>query len=213
MRNLKLWVILPPFLALLVTAVYLHFHWNRLPERFPVHWGIDSAPNEWASRNWRGVYGPLLFGAFLDGFLIGLSWIISLFARKTPMRYVTVRGLQFLLYPLTLSIILLSLLPLVSIPVWVIPSLVLASIAALLYWSYATISVPLGADEIPAELQNGSHWKAGIFYWNPNDPALLVPKRVGIGYTMNFASKWAWMALIAILLVILISVFFMPHGN
>lgn len=61
------------------------------------------------------------------------------------------------------------------------------------------------------ERQNGSHWKAGIFYWNPKDPALLVPKRLGIGYTLNFASKWSWLALIAILLVILIPVFFIPH--
>ena len=31
-----------------------------------------------------------------------------------------------------------------------------------------------------------SHWKAGLFYVNPDDPAILVPKRLGIGWTINF---------------------------
>jgi uncharacterized membrane protein len=31
-----------------------------------------------------------------------------------------------------------------------------------------------------------SHWKAGLFYVNRDDPAILVPKRLGIGWTINF---------------------------
>ena len=34
-------------------------------------------------------------------------------------------------------------------------------------------------------------WR-GIFYFHPNDPALLVPKRFGIGYTLNFGNPWCW---------------------
>ena len=33
----------------------------------------------------------------------------------------------------------------------------------------------------------------GIFYSNPDDPALFVPKRFGIGYTLNFGNPWSWM--------------------
>jgi len=40
-------------------------------------------------------------------------------------------------------------------------------------------------------------WR-GVFYSNSDDPALFVPKRYGIGYTLNFANPWSWavMALI-----------------
>jgi uncharacterized membrane protein len=38
--------------------------------------------------------------------------------------------------------------------------------------------------QIP-EPKHDSFWKAGIFYYNPSDPALLVRKRSGLGYTMN----------------------------
>jgi hypothetical protein len=44
-------------------------------------------------------------------------------------------------------------------------------------------------------------WK-GSFYSNPNDPALLVPKRFGIGYTLNFGNRWSWAVLVFVLLMV-----------
>ncbi len=44
-------------------------------------------------------------------------------------------------------------------------------------------------------------WK-GSFYSNPNDPALLVPKRLGIGYTLNFGNPWSWAVLAFVLLMV-----------
>jgi len=41
------------------------------------------------------------------------------------------------------------------------------------------------------------HWIGGLIYYNRDDPSLLVEKRVGIGWTFNFAQPivWAWTAL------------------
>lgn len=44
-------------------------------------------------------------------------------------------------------------------------------------------------------------WK-GIFYSNPEDPALLVPKRFGIGWTVNFGNPWSWVVLALILFAV-----------
>ena len=44
-------------------------------------------------------------------------------------------------------------------------------------------------------------WK-GIFYSNPDDPALFVPKRFGIGYTLNFGNPWSWVVLALILAMV-----------
>jgi uncharacterized membrane protein len=44
----------------------------------------------------------------------------------------------------------------------------------------------------------------GSFYSNPNDPALLVPKRRGIGYTLNFAHPWSKPVMGVILIVALV---------
>jgi uncharacterized membrane protein len=40
-------------------------------------------------------------------------------------------------------------------------------------------------------------WK-GVFYYNPNDTALFVPKRYRIGYTLNFANPWSWILMIIV---------------
>lgn len=39
--------------------------------------------------------------------------------------------------------------------------------------------------------ENAANWKLGLFYFCPRDPAFLVPKRVGIGWTVNFGSPWS----------------------
>jgi uncharacterized membrane protein len=45
-------------------------------------------------------------------------------------------------------------------------------------------------------------WKLGIFYFNPADPAVFVAKRFGVGYTFNFANRWSWLMLVALLVVV-----------
>lgn len=205
-ENFNTWVILVPFVALAAVAVYLKMHWNDLPQRFLVHWSADGQPNRWANRDWKGVYGPLLLGAYENVILLALAWIMSHESRKTVMRYVTVRGVLFLLYPLTFAFALAALQPLVSTPVWLGQGVVLVSIVGLMFWSYRKISAPSAQDEVP-EPQSDNYWKAGFFYWNPDDAAILVSKRVGIGYTMNFANKWSWIAMATILLAFLIPSF------
>lgn len=40
---------------------------------------------------------------------------------------------------------------------------------------------------------NDEHWKAGIFYFNKDDASLFLPKRFGVGWTMNWARPAAWL--------------------
>lgn len=207
----RLW--LPPFVALALAALYLHWHWNQIPERFPMHWDAHGQPNGWSERNWLGVYGTLLTGAAINAFSLSMAWLIARLSRKTTMRYITVRGLLVLLYPLTFTFIMVSLLPLLQIPARLVPAVILVSVgltflivAGVLYWSYRKVSAPAaGEDEVP-EPQSDSYWKAGMFYYNPNDPAIFVSKRVGIGYTMNFANKMSWVVLVGILLIALLPI-------
>lgn len=45
------------------------------------------------------------------------------------------------------------------------------------------------------------YWKAGLFYVNPDDPALFIEKRFGVGYTINFGRPASWVILAAIALL------------
>jgi len=200
-------LLLPPFLAIAAAAIYLQLHWSELPQVFPVHWGANGEPNRWADRTWLGVYGPLLMGTAMNLFMLGLAWLISSVSRKTAMRFVTVRFVQTLIYPLTFTFVTVSLLPLLHVParafsvVAITMVVMFAVIAVLLYWSYRRVSTPtIESDEVP-EPQSDSYWKAGMFYYNPSDPAIFVAKRVGIGYTINFANKVSWLVLAGVLML------------
>jgi len=74
-------------------------------------------------------------------------------------------------------------------PVWIILGsvLVLVVLAVVLPWT--------------GRRPPDSAW-SGVFYSNPDDPALFVPKRFGIGYTLNFAHPWAWAVLVLIILMV-----------
>jgi len=45
------------------------------------------------------------------------------------------------------------------------------------------------------------HWKAGVFYFNKEDPALFLEKRFGVGWTINLARPLAWGLFLAIILL------------
>jgi uncharacterized membrane protein len=48
------------------------------------------------------------------------------------------------------------------------------------------------------------YWYGGVFYHNPDDPALFVPKRFGLGWTMNFGHPRAKLVLLGMLLLVLL---------
>ena len=55
-------------------------------------------------------------------------------------------------------------------------------------------TVPVG-DRTPDR-----YWKLGIFYFNRDDPAVLMEKRFGLGYSLNFARSTAWIILLLVLM-------------
>ena len=82
--------------------------------------------------------------------------------------------------------------------VWIIlgPAFLIAIISVLM-------AVLLRSSEKPPE----EGW-SGAFYSNPNDPALFVPKRYGIGYTLNFSNPWSWIVLALILATVAVPIIF-----
>jgi uncharacterized membrane protein len=53
-----------------------------------------------------------------------------------------------------------------------------------------------------------SAWKGGLFYYNPDDPALFVEKRSGLGWTVNLGHPQARLILIGLLVLSLLPVLF-----
>ncbi len=195
-------------LPLAGTAVLLKIRWSSIPQRFPVHWGISGQPDRWAERSAGGVFGLLAVAAVL---IAGIGLLGHLVARSSPGHEVRETAIS-----LTRSILLAaawlltilfcgtSLLPLAHDPTRLVPILVIGSILssvgliALIAYRAIHSSSTLAAARNSTE---GQYWRAGIFYYNPSDSALMVPKRSGLGYTLNFGRPVAWIVFAGVLAI------------
>lgn len=53
-----------------------------------------------------------------------------------------------------------------------------------------------------------SKWILGSIYYNKNDPAMMIEKRIGIGWTINFANPKSIVFILVTLLMIILSTVF-----
>jgi uncharacterized membrane protein len=217
-----------PFVLLAACAGYLWLHWQRIPLHFPVHWGLDGIPDRWTVRRPASVYLPLLSMAAallpMTLLLYGIThWVRRIHAggpsgareyafRRTASIVVlaveyalALQGSWIALHPLLPDARLsgaggaiMLLLPLLVVIVSIIALVRLgqggsrsAGAAAL----QGTSAEPAG------DRTDDRYWLLGVIYFNRDDPAVLVEKRFGIGYTLNLARPLSWTILAAIVLL------------
>ena len=203
--------LLSPLLLVAGTAALLRLRWNTLPERFPIHWGINGQADHWASRSVTGVFGALLFDMALIGVLGMLGELIARSSPGHEGRTTMVKTNRTILITcswfVTILICLVSLLPLSHSPTTFVPVVTMGVTAFSLGTIGYVVFCAFRMKRIMIAGQNstdGQFWRAGVFYFNPGDSALMVPKRNGFGYTLNFGRPVCWLILAVILVVPLI---------
>ena len=224
------WIVqVGPFAILFATGVFLHFHWDEIPARVPVHWGIDGQPNGWSSRTPIGVYGPLLLGALISGCM----WLSAhtllrsarIVDRARPLLvlhdFAHRVGLFLLVIEFFLAVVFSSvgLLPFTgATAVVIVVILMLPAVFVLIVWLNKGRANPIETSGLTNAEAAGDGtpdecWKFGMLYFNPDDAALWVEKRAGIGYTMNFAHVSAWVIMALILLVLILGLMTALHDR
>jgi uncharacterized membrane protein len=205
----------------LVGAVYAQVFWDDLPQRIAVHWGLHGA-NRWVTRTPRHVFGFLgLLGA-VCGTLTLMAYGTLRWSRTISVRGEGARGEVLFRRRsvwLLLGVQYLAVVPCVLLAFW-------PAMPAGWAWPAATMAVMVGALGVlirmgqggsrmtaPAEHRPpvGDHtpddaWRWGLIYYNPDDPALIVEKRIGIGYTLNFGNRWSWALMAGTLLPVVFAI-------
>lgn len=186
------WTVLAlvPFLLLAICAIYLNLHWGDIPPRFPIHWGSHGA-NGWSERTFLGVYGVLIFGSGLAGLLTIVGLMGYHGSGRSRAGEIMLRVMLSASCFLGLIFSAVGLLPL-GMPPGMVATLALAGGLTL---SVVLIATAMGEDDTSGANTPDECWKAGAIYYNPSDPAFFVPKRVGWGYTFNFAKRFSWVML------------------
>ena len=192
------WLGAVPFAILAAAAAFLYWNWDRIPARFPVHWDVYGEPNRWVERTTRGVYGPLIFAAEFCAFMLALALAGWFGARRSPMRRIILGAAIAVQSALGLLFAGIAVNPIAHLPVWFI---VLGPVFVMGIIVFLAIHRASGVNDT-AEPAPEECWHGSVIYYNPGDPALLVEKRVGFGYTLNFGNHWSWVLAAGLVLII-----------
>jgi uncharacterized membrane protein len=203
-----------PVLLLAALGGWAGFHWDRLPPRFPVHWGIRGA-DRWVATSATTVFGLLAVQACVCLLLAALAWGLLNWSRRISAtgagaaaerrfrgrivalliatEYLLVCPAWFALYHPTAG----------AVNAWgvALAAVVVAFTVSLIRGGQGGSRATAAAGNAPVgDRTPDACWKWGLIYVNPADPSILVEKRFGIGYTLNFGNRWTWLVL-ALLLV------------
>ena len=189
-------------LPLVGAALWLQAHWNQIPARWPRHWNAEGVANGWGARSAGGVYGPLLTGAVLLLIFVGIAFfLVRAPGTQTRQRSRTLPPLAALAWLMSATFCLIGLLPLfpgitaTTIVFFVIAQLI-ATFAVVIWMLWRSAMMPGAMATEPYDGTPDASWRAGgLVYFNPSDAAVLVPKRFGWGWTLNFARPVAWVYL------------------
>jgi uncharacterized membrane protein len=212
---------LGPLAFVAAAAVYTWVFWERLPERFPVHWGPQGA-DRWLERSPENVYGFLaLLAAVCAVFLLAaygtLRWSRTISVTgprgesEALFRRVTLWLLIGLPYLVAIPAIVLAFGPW-EMPARPVPALIVLVIAVTLLvlirlgQGGGRAAIPLESGDPVGDRTPDRAWKWGQFYYNPDDPALFVEKRIGLGYTVNFGNRASWLLTAALLAPLVIAI-------
>lgn len=204
---------LGPFLILAAAAFDIRIHWNDIPLTFPLHRGLNGAVDRWGTRTSPGAYFFVIVGiAICLALLLKIYWIWRS-APRVPLPWSlnndadsAVRRRIFVLVLAQYGIAVIfscvagalpaagfsAVAPIICLTILILTAALLTQPGIALQYEPQPSGEPTG-DYTPDHC-----WKAGIFYFNREDPALLVERRFGLGYTLNFAHRTAWLISAAI---------------
>ncbi|HEX4382301.1 MAG TPA: DUF1648 domain-containing protein, partial [Myxococcales bacterium] len=169
-----------PFLLLVSGAIWLYLNWDSVPDPVPMHWNVRGHVDRYVSRSPVAVAMPLLISASTCLMLHFIARIIRGAAPRGATRKPSLRLLliaEIFIAGVCCAVVMVS----ASNGRLFVPGVTFIAVltAALLGTCIVLFAkVPKTQPRNPA----GYH---PLYYSDPEDPALFVPKRSGLGYTVN----------------------------
>jgi len=199
-----------PFVVLVLGGMALILEYDSIPYQWPVHWGIDGRPDRWSTKSPMSIVIPLAAGTLLCGFLEMIVLIMR--ARPGWNRRIsndTAAAIKVLAADLirTLETGIAMVFVYIGVffpfsshvsPLWFVV-LVLGVVAGAIVTGM--IRFWRGMRKLKRGGHKGLEGYNGLIYRNADDPRLWVPKLTSVGYTLNFAHRWAWLILLFFMLI------------
>lgn len=216
-----------PHLIVIAACVFIAvLSYDSLPDVIPTHFDWDGTVTDTSEKTWGSVLSLNIIQLVMTVIMLFVNWTIrwsraSLDPNKPEQsaqaerRYRRSTSLFILVFSFLLvlmmgwvqaislyerkmegSLVIISMLPLIVAGVWMVRL-------------FRMNRERSQFDRISRDQDR--HWKLGSLYWNPEDPAIFVEKRSGIGWTVNFAKPSGWLVLFGPIVLIALVPLFNSH--
>ncbi|MGM0379806.1 MAG: DUF1648 domain-containing protein [Bacillota bacterium] len=217
------------FLTLIIIALTGYFiiiNYENLPKRLPIHFNAKGIGDQFVDKS----YISALFLPVIEIFLLAIFIFVNYSIKNTKkqidvedpkesiIRNIKFRGIWskvlyivYLIILATLTLNAFKMINLLNINPKVFQLINYISIGTILLLILVTaFKTGQGGtrlskhkeskDEI--NIEDDKYWKLGLFYFNKDDPSIFIEKRLGIGFTMNFANPISILIIVVLLLII-----------
>lgn len=212
--------LLPHLLVTAATAWICLYYYDQFPEQIVMQVDFRGNPTNVVDKS----YATVLMPAGVQLFLVFIFGVVNYVIASSKQQLDAARPKQslrqnlkfrrawsgYLLLSSFLLVVSFAFIPLQMLlqfdPMHLSMVFLVATAVMLVGAMVLSLKMGQGGSRIPVE-GNGAeagrvnrdddrYWKLGEFYFNPDDPALFLEKRFGIGWTINLARPMAWVILL-----------------
>ncbi|WMJ79861.1 DUF1648 domain-containing protein [Clostridium sp. MB40-C1] len=226
----SLWFLVP--IAIIIANIIIGYKvYPDLPNKLPLHWNSQGIVDTWVQKSHKVIFMlpvtevGMLVVMYISYKVIGMSKVqinasnpeVSR-EQNRRFRYLWSGYIVFLSVFITLIFTFAQLTVLTVIKCTsdqmviaiVIPTIIIivASIALSVITGQGGSRIKISQDnknEGYIDRNDDKYWKMGMFYVNKNDPAMIIEKRFGIGWTINFGNTKAIILFILLMIFIILS--------
>jgi uncharacterized membrane protein len=199
-----------PLGIIAATAAYLGATYAAAPAIIPIHFGANGQPNGFAAKSiasWFSLVWTQLGLALLLTFLGVLTArgkalpdeADRIFRRRTLRYLYAVKVLTLALLGGTAAFISHAAITGQASASWVLMGSLLFVVVIVGLGLVVAVRSGQGGARLagasPVDRLDDRYWHGGVIYVNRDDPAIIVERRYGFGWTLNFGNPRSWLVL------------------
>lgn len=212
---------LPVILATLALTLALY---PQMPDPVPVHFDAAGAVDDWMAKGWQVIAMPVAVQAFMALCLTVSHWQILRSRRPSSPEHPVASAIAYGMFaraqstaPLVTGIVItasIAIMPLAFAGVVTTDQSFVALIVIIVGAILPNLAVSLVYGQAGARLlrrmtaagelafDDDARWRLGVFYVNREDPSVVVPRRFGVGWAMNWGNPRSWALVAAFVAVV-----------
>lgn len=227
-------VFIIPMIITVGLIIYTFMKYPQMPDMIPTHWGPSGQPDAFSKKTYFSVISMPLILLVMQGMFLMMSEGMKFSGAKiNPANKKTSVSQQlafrkysswFALFITITMTLMMGYFHLQTIhpeigSAWVMFSLPLVFLV-LTFLAVGIYIVKVGQsgsrlkveDDSPSlegkiAVDDDKYWKGGLIYINKDDPSILVEKRFGVGWTLNFGRPLSWLLIFGPIILILVIAF------